>query len=320
MNAAANPWQASSPCTPRCVTHRLPPVPTMESVRRTVALTKVLTGTFPDDHATHDHDTGSRQGAGEHNGTGEHNQLGRHRDAASPDVQLRAAAVLEALGITLTVAGPDRTHDGAGRKRGGVGTLVVANHVSWLDIPVLLTLGPVTFLSKREVARWPFVGRQARRMGTLMLDRWSLSGLPASVDAVAERLRAGENVIAFPEATTWCSAPGGPFRRAVFQAAIDAGAPVLPITLSYRQRGEPSTIAAFVGDDSLAPSLIRVLRARELTVHARVHHHLEPAGERRVLAARAQHAVQGGSGLPAASPADPAAGTSADVDSGAARV
>lgn len=278
MNAAASPWRASSPCTPRCVTHRLPPVRTMESVRRTVALAKVLTSTLLDD-TNHHHDTD-------------------HRDTdhqCVADVRHRAAAALDALGVALTATGPLTVNpQHAPREpQHGVGTLVVANHVSWLDIPALLTLEPVRFLAKREVAGWPFVGGQARRMGTLLLDRWSLRGLPAAVDAVAERLRAGETVVVFPEATTWCSAPGGPFRRAVFQAALDAGAPVRPITLSYRQRGTPSTIAAFVGDDGLASSLARVVRARELEIHVDVHDLLDPAGDRRTLAHRAQHAVQG---------------------------
>ncbi|WP_253858300.1 lysophospholipid acyltransferase family protein [Prauserella alba] len=252
----------------------------MESVRRTVALAKVLTGALPD--TDHHPDTEQRRVA---------------------DVRHRAAAALDALGITLTATGPLTTalqheppnpqHGPRNPQHGGVGTLVVANHVSWLDVPALLALEPLTFLAKREVAHWPFVGRQARRTGTLLLDRWSLRGLPTAVDAVAERLRAGESVVAFPEATTWCGAPGGPFRRAVFQAAIDAGAPVRPVTLSYRQRGEPSTVAAFVGDDGLASSLPRVIRARELTIHAECHRPIEPAGDRRALAARAQRAVQG---------------------------
>ncbi|WP_253827663.1 lysophospholipid acyltransferase family protein [Prauserella aidingensis] len=256
-------------------------------MRRTVALAKVLTSTLLDD-------------------TDHHRDID-HRGVT--DVRHRAAAALDALGVALTATGPltvnpqheppnpqhapRRPQHGAREAQHGVGTLVVANHVSWLDIPALLTLEPVRFLAKREVAGWPFVGGQARRMGTLLLDRWSLRGLPASVGAVAERLRAGETVVVFPEATTWCSAPGGPFRRAVFQAALDAGAPVRPVTLTYRQRGEPSTIAAFVGDDGLAASLVRVVRARELEVDVDVHDALGPTGDRRTLAHRAQHAVQG---------------------------
>lgn len=270
MSAEGNhPWRASSPCTPRCVTHRLPAVPTMETVRRTAALAKALTN----EPATTNEPAGT-----------DHARL-----------RAKAQAVLGALGITLDHRRHDTgplEHSRPGNAH-GTGTLVVANHVSWLDIVALLAVEPVTFLAKREVAGWPFVGPWARRAGTLLLDRWSLRGLPGAVDAVAARLRAGESVAAFPEATTWCGRPGGRFRRAVFQAAVDAGAPVRPVTLTYLQRGEPSTVAAFVGDDGLAASLGRVLRARELTVRVDTHAPLPPTADRRTLALHAERAVHG---------------------------
>lgn len=203
------------------------------------------------------------------------------------DVGHRAGETLRALGITLEGAG-DRLS-----VPGGTGTLVVANHVSWLDIVGLLAFEEVTFLAKREVERWPGFGSLARRMDTLFVDRWALRTLPDAVAAVAARLRAGRSVAVFPEATTFCSAPGGPFRRAVFQAALDAGAPIRPVTLTYLQRGEPATVAAFVGDDGLAASVGRVARARELALRVDVHPALPPEGDRRSLAERARDAVLG---------------------------
>ncbi|MFD2397542.1 lysophospholipid acyltransferase family protein [Prauserella oleivorans] len=136
-------------------------------------------------------------------------------------------------------------------------------------------------------------GSLARRVDTVFVDRWALRTLPEAVAAVAERLRAGRSVAVFPEATTWCSPPGGPFRRAVFQAALDARAPIRPVTLTYLQRGEPTTVAAFVGDDGLATSVGRVARARELTLRVDVHPALPPQGDRRSLAEQARAAVLG---------------------------
>ena len=79
------------------------------------------------------------------------------------------------------------------------------------------------------------------------------------VDTVTARLRAGQTVVAFPEGTTWCGLAYGPFRPAIFQAAIDAGRPVQPLRLSYHHRdGRPSTVPAFVGDDTLLSSFLRV--------------------------------------------------------------
>ncbi|WP_206077800.1 lysophospholipid acyltransferase family protein [Prauserella endophytica] len=205
--------------------------------------------------------------------------------ARGGELRGRARAVLNALDVTLDA------DEGPLHVPGPVGTLIVANHVSWLDIVGLLAVEPAAFLAKREVADWPLVGGLARRLDTLFVDRWALRGLPESVDAVAARLREGRSVAVFPEATTYCSEPGGPFRRAVFQAALDAGAPVRPVTLTYLQGGEPSTVAAFVGDDTLARSIGRVVKASELTLRVRAHPALAPEGDRRELAARARRAV-----------------------------
>lgn len=247
-----NPWDVSSLCTPRCVTHRLPEVGRLLAVRRWLALGSVLTGV--------------RRG----------------------DLRPPARGVLDALGITL-----DANSDLL-RVPAGTGTLVVANHVSWLDIVAILAVDPVGFLAKREVRSWPVVGSLARACGTRFIARQSLRELPAVVSGVADALRAGESVVVFPEGTTWCGGRGGTFRRAVFQAAIDAGAPVRPVTFSYTQAGQPSTVAAFVGDDALLPSLRRVARARDLRIQLTAHPPLDPSGDRRELAARAQDVVRFG--------------------------
>ena len=73
-------------------------------------------------------------------------------------------------------------------------------------------------------------------MKVIPIERASLRRLPDVVDAVADRLRAGQTVVAFPEGTTWCGLAYGPFRPAMFQAAIDAGRPVQPLRLSYHHR------------------------------------------------------------------------------------
>lgn len=200
---------------------------------------------------------------------------------------VRARRVLDALAVRLDADADSLTVPGER------GTLVVANHQSWLDIVGLLAVEPASFLAKREVRAWPLIGPLADRHRTVFVDRWALRSLPGTVAELAGRLRAGDTVVVFPEATTWCSAPGGPFRRAAFQAALDAGAPVRPVTITYSQGGRPSTVAAFVGDDTLGRSLARVVGAGDLTLHLRAHEPLEPVGDRRELAERARLTVLG---------------------------
>ncbi|MDX3233147.1 lysophospholipid acyltransferase family protein [Streptomyces sp. ME19-01-6] len=210
---------------------------------------------------------------------------------AEPDtLRAHAAAVLGALDIRLEV------HGGPLSVRGHPGTLVVANHISWLDIIALLAVEPVTMLAKREVGQWPVVGSLVRRAGTLFIDRGTLRGLPDTVATVSGRLRSGHSVMVFPQGVTWCAGTGGRFRRATFQAALDAGAPVRPVTLDYFQHGAPTTVAAFVGEDDFGSSVRRVLGAAGLTVRVRIHQPLSAlpgVDDRRTLAARAQAAVCG---------------------------
>ncbi|MFI0904826.1 lysophospholipid acyltransferase family protein [Streptomyces sioyaensis] len=273
------PWDVSSDCTPDCAAHAVPRVPATVVARRGAVFAHTVRRALTD---------GTR--------------------LADP-VRLRAhaAALLEALGIRIEGAAALRAGDGPG-------TLVVANHISWLDILALLAVEPVTLLAKREVGGWPVVGGLARRAGTHFIDRTNPRRLPDSVHQVAELLGSGRSVAVFPQATTWCTAEQGAFRRATFQAALDAGAPVRPVTLDYTQQGLPSTVAAFCGEDTFAGSLRRVLAARGLTIRVTAHPALTTADgdlDRRELAALAARAVRGGH--PSLSPSPAAASAAVAV-------
>ncbi|MFI6327775.1 lysophospholipid acyltransferase family protein [Micromonospora chersina] len=196
---------------------------------------------------------------------------------------------LRALGVRLLVRG--RLPRGR--------ALLVANHVSWLDVLAVLAVAPARMLAKREVRDWPVVGALAAAAGTVFVDRSRPRDLPGTVGRVAGALRAGHSVAVFPEGTTWCGAAGGcrpgrGFRPAVFQAAVDAGAPVVPLGLGYRYAGDPSTLPAFLGEETLWESARRVLAARDLTVAVTVAAALHPAGgaDRRALARAAESAIQ----------------------------
>ncbi|MEU0522489.1 lysophospholipid acyltransferase family protein [Streptomyces niveus] len=169
------------------------------------------------------------------------------------------------------------------------GVLVVANHISWLDIPLVATLFPGRVLAKSDIRRWPVLGTVAARGGTLFVERDRLRALPDTVRDVSDALRAGSRVIVFPEGSTWCGRDQGRFTAAMFQAALDAGVPVRPVRIGYRPLGP----AAFVGDDPLAVSLWRIVLARGLTAEIEVLPAIPAARhtDRRSLARAAQTAV-----------------------------
>ncbi|MFG3509225.1 lysophospholipid acyltransferase family protein [Streptomyces sp. NPDC047821] len=201
------------------------------------------------------------------------------RTARERATRLWCRTVIRAFGVRLRVTGTAAT----------TGALVVANHVSWLDIPLVAAVLPGRMLAKSEVRHWPLLGPLAARGGTLFLERDRLRALAGTVRDIARALAAGSRVVVFPEGSTWCGRAHGRFRPAAFQAALDAGAAVQPVRVTYHPVGP----AAFVGDDPLAASLWRVAAAGGLTAEIRLLPPI-PAGrhtDRRSLARAAQWAV-----------------------------
>jgi 1-acyl-sn-glycerol-3-phosphate acyltransferase len=190
-------------------------------------------------------------------------------------VRLVCRGILAALGVRLVWRGT------APRP----GSLLVANHVSWLDVIALLAVTPVRLVAKHEVRRWPVIGGLAAAAGSIFVDRSRPKHLPVTVAEVGAALRAGRSVAVFPEGTTFCGAERGRFRPAVFQAAADSGAPVVPISIRYA-----TPDAAFVGDDTLWCSVRRVAGLRGLTVTLVGSPALrpEPGADRRLLARAAE--------------------------------
>lgn len=200
-------------------------------------------------------------------------------------------AMLRALGVRITVSG--------GPIRNLRGVLVVSGHVSWVDIFAIGAVLPGSFVAKAELISWPGFGIVARLMKVIPIERASLRRLPLVVSVVAARLRAGQTVVAFPEGTTFCGLGHGPFRPAMFQAAVDAARPVQPLRLSYHHRdGRTSTVPAYIGDDSLWASICRMITARRTVAHVQVQSLQLPGENRRDLAVRCELAVRGPASRP----------------------
>ncbi|MFC9997767.1 lysophospholipid acyltransferase family protein [Nocardia sp. NPDC127526] len=205
-----------------------------------------------------------------------------------------ARSLLFCCGIRLRVVDNRDSVEPAPDERRGV--LVVAGHVSWTDIIALTAVEPLGFVARADMVDWPVLGNVARRVRVIPIERERLRALPGVVSRVAARLAAGDRIGIFPEGTTWCGRAHGSLRPALFQAAIDTATPVQPIRLRYLDAaGELSTIPGFVGIDTMADSLRRVLRSKGVVAEIVLQPLESPGSDRRELARRCERAIHGDS-------------------------
>ncbi len=156
--------------------------------------------------------------------------------------------------------------------------LVVANHVSWLDIVVIGSLMPISFISKAEVAGWPVFGWFARLQRSVFVTREKRGATGDKAREIADRLRAGDVMVLFAEGTSSNGIHVRPFRTALLGAArASVAAPgetvlVQPLALAYtRLYGLPlgrfrKPHVAWYGDMDMAPHLWSVLKRAEIDV------------------------------------------------------
>jgi 1-acyl-sn-glycerol-3-phosphate acyltransferase len=185
-------------------------------------------------------------------------------------------------------------------------TLFVSNHLSYLDIEVLGSLIPGSFVAKTEVGTWPFFGALARLQRTVFVDRNRRGSADAQRDSLQSRLEAGDNLVLFPEGTSSDGNRTLPFKSALFAAAglrID-GKPltVQPVSLACTtldgiplgRRLRP--IYAWYGDMDLVPHLWNVVKQGQLRIIVIFHPPvtLETVRSRKALADHCWRAIAGG--------------------------
>jgi len=227
-------------------------------------------------------------------------------------IRTLAAALLRTLHVRVQVAGP----------RPAEPVLYACNHLSWLDVLVLLVAVPdCVLVAKREVARWPLVGGVVRRSDTVLVDRVRSRSLPHAIAQVAAVLAGGRSVALFAEGTTTDGSQVLPFKSSFFDAAIGTGAAVVPVSLRASTGAGGPAVARHVcwwGEASLVQHLPLVAGTRQIQYFVRLGEPLRllpvpslaptryavaPAGadralrrfrsvRRHLLARRAHHVVQ----------------------------
>ena len=207
-------------------------------------------------------------------------------DAAARHERIRwwSAGLVRAMGLTLQVSGTPRPG----------GTVLVANHISWLDIAAIHAAAPhARFVSKADVLGWPLLGWLIRGAGTLFIERERKRDAVRVVHAMAESLKTGDTVAVFPEGTTGAGPELLPFHANLLQAAVPTETPLQPVVLRFHDATRPfSPAVEFLGETTLMQSLWRVASARGLGVRVDI---LAPVGtrhaDRRALAAHLRELI-----------------------------
>ncbi|MCX7205242.1 MAG: lysophospholipid acyltransferase family protein [Proteobacteria bacterium] len=147
--------------------------------------------------------------------------------------------------------------------------MLLANHISWLDIFVLDSVTVSRFVAKAELRSWPVIGRLCIGSGTLFIERDRKRDTARVNEAIVAALNEGHCVTVFPEGTTGCGRQLLPFRSSLLQAAIDGRATIQPVYLRYTDsEGKYSDAATYIGDMTIAQSVWRILGTRSL--HAEI--------------------------------------------------
>jgi 1-acyl-sn-glycerol-3-phosphate acyltransferase len=169
--------------------------------------------------------------------------------------------------------------------------LMVANHISWMDIIVIQSIKPCIFVAKSDVASWPLFGWVAQMTGTIFIKRDKVSDIKKALKKMKRRL-IKRSVCIFPEGTSTNGRYLLPFKSNLFQSSIDTNKSILPLCLRYEQNNTYSDKAAFVDDMSLVDSINKIKQEKDIYVIVEVLQPIRPRYNRKELASYTQEMIR----------------------------
>ncbi len=167
-------------------------------------------------------------------------------EARFPVMKRWADRVLSYLDLHLTQTGETPSAEPA---------ILVGNHISYVDIPVMMAATPVVFIAKRQIGSWPVFGRACRSVGTVLVDRDDKHSRKKAADTLGHHIKTHrQSVVVFPSGTTTMHEEK-PWRWGAFAIAKRYGIPVQPFRLTYR----PPERVAYLMEHTFVPHLWHLL-------------------------------------------------------------
>ncbi|MGD0938115.1 MAG: lysophospholipid acyltransferase family protein [Terracidiphilus sp.] len=174
-------------------------------------------------------------------------------------VQRTSKAIMAGAGIRYEIEGQAPTHG-----------LVVANHLSYLDVLILSAAMPCFFVAKMEIDGWPIFGKAARAGGTIFLDRTSLASAMTVAEMIGEKLKLSIPVLLFPEGTSTDGSQVLRFHSRLIDPATTAGAPITAAAIRYViEDGTPERELCWFGDALFVTHLFKALGTPGFTARVR---------------------------------------------------
>ena len=170
--------------------------------------------------------------------------------------------------------------------------LIVSNHISWLDIPVIFSLKPIAFVSASEVKTWPIIGILAKISGAIFVDRNRKSSLVEVIQAMNHHFKnEKQSICIFPEGITSNGYQVLPFKSNLFQSAFESNKLLLPLSIKYKENNILTNRTSFHGSTTLFQSFKRVAKSNLIEVIVDIGHPVKPAQSRKDLSLKLQEAI-----------------------------
>ena len=170
--------------------------------------------------------------------------------------------------------------------------LVVSNHISWLDIPVIFSLKPITFVSATDIKTWPIIGMLAKISGAIFVDRDRKSSLIEVIQAMNQHFKNDkQSICIFPEGITSNGYQVLPFKSNLFQSAFESNKLLLPLSIKYKENNVITNRTSFYGSTTLLQSFKRVAKSNHIEVDVDIGYPMKPTQSRKDLSLKLQKAI-----------------------------
>ena len=201
-------------------------------------------------------------------------------------IQYWAKRLLRILKIKITLSGEVL------KFLGKDSYLVVSNHISWLDIPVIFSLKPMAFVSASDVKTWPIIGMLAKISGAIFVERNRKSSLVEVIQAMNHHFKNEKRSICiFPEGVTSNGYQVLPFKSNLFQSAFESNVLLLPLSIKYKENNVLTNRTSFHGSTTLFQSFKRVAKSNLIEVVVDIGRPIKPSQSRKDLSLKIQEVI-----------------------------